>query len=71
MPPAERAEYEQVLAGLRAALGEPAFAAAWAEGEAMPLEQALAQALDEDCGVAFSAPLEQVAQARAAGRRAP
>jgi hypothetical protein len=45
MPPAERAEYEQVLAGLRAALGEPAFAAAWAEGEATPLEQALADAL--------------------------
>ena len=33
-----------VLQGAKLALGEEAFAAAWAQGEAMPLEQALASA---------------------------
>jgi predicted ATPase/class 3 adenylate cyclase len=42
----ERAEYEQVTVELRAALGEPAFAAAWAEGEAMSLEEAVRIALE-------------------------
>jgi len=32
----------------RAALGEEAFAAAWAEGRAMTLEQAIAYALEEE-----------------------
>jgi hypothetical protein len=44
---AERAEYHRSVAGARTALGEEAFAAAWAEGRAMTLEQATAYALDE------------------------
>jgi hypothetical protein len=36
---------EQVRAQARAALGEPASAAAWAAGEAMTLEQAVVDAL--------------------------
>jgi predicted ATPase/DNA-binding SARP family transcriptional activator len=36
------------VAAVRAALGEEAFVAAWAEGEAMTMEQAIASALEED-----------------------
>jgi predicted ATPase/DNA-binding CsgD family transcriptional regulator len=40
--PVERAPYEQAVASARTQLGERAFAAAWAEGRSMTLEQALA-----------------------------
>jgi tetratricopeptide (TPR) repeat protein len=40
LPPVEQAEHERQLAAARAALGEERFAAAWAEGQAMPLGQA-------------------------------
>jgi hypothetical protein len=43
-----QAEYEPTIADLRTALGEEAFAAAWAEGRALPLEQAIALALGTD-----------------------
>ncbi len=36
--------------GLRAQLGDARFAAAWAEGQVMTLEQAVAYALDENAG---------------------
>ncbi|MSP12304.1 MAG: adenylate/guanylate cyclase domain-containing protein [Chloroflexi bacterium] len=39
--------YEQDLAAARAQLGEAAFEAAWAAGQAMSLEQAIADALEE------------------------
>jgi predicted ATPase len=35
------------LDAVRSALGEAAFVAAWAEGQALPLEQAIAEALEE------------------------
>lgn len=41
---ADRVEYERNLATIRAALSEEAFAAAWAEGQAMTLERAIAYA---------------------------
>ena len=41
LPPTEWAAYERDVAVARARLGEDAFAAAWAEGWAMPLEQAV------------------------------
>jgi hypothetical protein len=44
--PAARATYERALAVARAQLGEEGFAAAWAEGRAIPLEQAIAEALN-------------------------
>lgn len=44
LPPIERADLDRVMAGVRAALGEAAFAAAWAEGRALPLDQAVAAA---------------------------
>jgi hypothetical protein len=40
--------YEQDVAAARAARGEAAFAAAWAEGQAMTLEQAVADALGDE-----------------------
>jgi predicted ATPase/DNA-binding CsgD family transcriptional regulator len=42
LPPVYRAEYEQAVIAVRSALGEKAFAAAWAEGRTMTPEQALA-----------------------------
>ena len=39
MHPLERTDYERDLAAIRAQLGETAFAAAWAEGHTMTLEQ--------------------------------
>ena len=44
-PPAERRLYQRVLAAVRTDLGEAAFGAAWAAGQAMPAEQATALAL--------------------------
>jgi tetratricopeptide (TPR) repeat protein len=44
--PDERASYERSIAEVCAQLGEVAFAAAWAEGRAMTLEQAVLFALD-------------------------
>jgi predicted ATPase len=47
LPPAERAEHDRSVAAVRTALGEEAFAAAWAEGRAMSLEEAVSHALEE------------------------
>ncbi len=41
----DRADYDRNVATVRTQLGESAFAAAWAEGRAMTLEQAVAYAL--------------------------
>ncbi len=48
--PTARAERDRTVAAARAALGEDAFAAAWAEGGNMVLEQAAAYALGETAG---------------------
>jgi predicted ATPase len=45
-PPFERDQLEQGIATARLALGEEAFNAAWSEGRAMTLEQAVAYAID-------------------------
>jgi len=42
LPPVCRAEYEQCIAAARAQVDEQAFAVAWAEGQSMTWEQALA-----------------------------
>ena len=47
LPVAIAAEYWRTVSDARGALGEEAFAAAWAEGGAMTLEQAIAYALEE------------------------
>jgi non-specific serine/threonine protein kinase len=47
LAPAARSDQDQAVRALRSTLGEEAFAAAWAEGRAMPLEEAIALALDE------------------------
>ncbi len=46
LSPAERVERDRALAAARAALGEEAFAAVYAEGQAMTMEQAVEYALD-------------------------
>jgi tetratricopeptide repeat protein len=46
-PVADDTDYERTVSEGRTALGEAAFAAAWAEGRAMSLEQAVAYALGE------------------------
>jgi tetratricopeptide (TPR) repeat protein len=45
LQPAGRAVVERAAAAARAALGEAAFAAAWMAGEALPLDQAITDAL--------------------------
>jgi non-specific serine/threonine protein kinase len=45
LPPIDHRSYEQTVAALRAQLDETIFTAAWAEGQAMPLEEALAEAM--------------------------
>ena len=42
IPPVYRADYDRSVAAARAQLGEKAFAAAWAEGRIMTVEQVLA-----------------------------
>jgi predicted ATPase/class 3 adenylate cyclase len=44
VPPADRPEYDQTLAAVRRELDETAFRAAWAQGRAMSLEEAMAEA---------------------------
>jgi hypothetical protein len=51
---ADRADYQGSVEAVRAALGEKAFASAWAEGQAMPLEQAIEYALEEEPSQAAS-----------------
>ena len=50
------AERARKVAATRASLGEDAFAAAWAEGQAMPLEAAVAYALAADPAPSVDAP---------------
>lgn len=51
LPPADRADYDRSVAAVRVLLDEEAFKAAWAQGRAMTLEEAMNEALrteDED-----------------------
>jgi predicted ATPase/transcriptional regulator with XRE-family HTH domain len=45
-PPVEQADVDRDLAAIRSQLDEALFAAAWAAGQAMTIEQAIAEALD-------------------------
>jgi hypothetical protein len=45
--PCERAEHEQYVSAVRAALGEEAAARAWAQGHGLALSDAVAEALRE------------------------
>jgi hypothetical protein len=46
VPLANRAEYAQIAEGVRDSLGKEAFEAAWDEGQAMSLEEAVAYGLE-------------------------
>ena len=46
--PVDRADHDRTVAAVRAQLDEATFAAAWAKGRAMTLEQAIAYALEAD-----------------------
>ena len=46
--PREQTTYERDVTAARAHLDEAAFAATWAEGQAMTLEQAIAYALSDE-----------------------
>ena len=45
LAPADRNDYERTVATLRAQLGTQRFTAAWADGQALTLEQAIAYAI--------------------------
>jgi tetratricopeptide (TPR) repeat protein len=47
LTPVARAVLEKVIAAARGAIGEESFTAAWAEGRAMTMEEAIAYALEE------------------------
>jgi non-specific serine/threonine protein kinase len=47
LPPIERPGHETTMQLVRAALGEAAFGAAWADGQGMPMERAVAYALQD------------------------
>jgi hypothetical protein len=47
LTPADRDHYDPVYAAARSQLNEAAWAAAWAEGQAMTMEEAIAYALAE------------------------
>jgi len=48
LAPPDRAEYEHILAVVRAGMNDQAFAEAWAEGKAMALEQVIEYALSNE-----------------------
>ena len=48
LSPFTRADHDHAAKAAREALGEEAFAAAWAVGHAMPLEESIADALEAD-----------------------
>ena len=50
MPPEDRPAYDRSLGAVRDLLSEGALAAAWAEGRAMTLEQAIEYALAAEAG---------------------
>lgn len=52
---AEQADHDRCVSATRAGLGETAFAAAWAEGRTMTLEQAIEDALAAEAAVAIGA----------------
>jgi hypothetical protein len=47
--PTERTTHDRDVAAARTTLGESRFAAAWAAGQALPLEQAIVEALQVSC----------------------
>jgi predicted ATPase len=48
MPPVEHPDHDRAVAAARAQLGEAVFTAAWAEVQAMTVEKAIAQALENE-----------------------
>ncbi len=48
MPPVYRVSYGQAVSAARSSIGEESFAAAWAEGRAIPLAQALTASLSRE-----------------------
>jgi tetratricopeptide (TPR) repeat protein len=48
LPPAKRAGHDRTVTAARAVLGEDAFTAAWAKGHALPLGEAIRDALGDD-----------------------
>jgi predicted ATPase/DNA-binding SARP family transcriptional activator len=47
LPPMDQANYDPIVSAARVQLGEEAFLAAWAEGRALTIEQAVADVLEE------------------------
>lgn len=56
MSPLERPLSERAVATIRASLGEDAYDAAFAEGRAMPMEEAIECALELAAGIQAPSP---------------
>jgi DNA-binding NarL/FixJ family response regulator len=69
LPPDARAGYERTVADLRARLGDAAFADTWAAGQALPVDQAAAEA--EALAAELAAELAADPVAAPAGLAAP
>jgi hypothetical protein len=54
--PFDQIEYDHIVAAIRAQLDEATFAAAWAEGRQMTLDEAIAEALAESAVADGSSP---------------
>lgn len=48
MPPYARSDHERHLAAARTSLGEETFAAVWASGQTIPVDQMIDEALGEE-----------------------
>jgi hypothetical protein len=68
--PGDRPDYERTLSSVRAGLGEAAFLAAWAEGQALTEEQAVALAMSDEEQIAEALPRSARDCATAFGRTA-
>ena len=59
LAPADRADYDRAIAALRSQLDEAARQAAWQDGQAMSLEQAIVYALEPVPGPEQTSPAPQ------------
>jgi DNA-binding NarL/FixJ family response regulator len=71
LEPVDRADYDTYVAAARARLGDQAFASAWAEGQALAMDEAIAYALQTQPEPAEAFPRDSTSDAEAKAAPAP